>query len=57
MKFTFDKADGNKFEIKMVGNLNECNIVIEALENSVNNNKSIEETTRFLRKKLNEHRR
>jgi hypothetical protein len=54
MKITFEKNPENKFEIKMVGNLAECNVVIEALENSVNETKPVNEATRFLRKKLNE---
>jgi len=55
MKITLDKNAEGKYEIKMVGTLQECNVVVEALENSITDNKALNSTTIFLRKKLAEH--
>ena len=57
MNITFNKLDNDKYEIKMTGRLDECGLMIEALENSVGMNNAIQAATTFMRKKLNEHRR
>jgi hypothetical protein len=57
MNITFNKMPDGKYEIRMNGRLDECTIVIEALENSVADNVYVRDATSFLRKKLNEHRR
>lgn len=57
MNITLTKNADGKYEIKMIGRLDECNVVVEALENSVNETKPIQEATKYLRKKINENSR
>ena len=57
MNITFDKNKDGKYEIKMVGRLDECAVVVEALENSVLDNRAVRDATTFMRRKLNEHNR
>lgn len=56
MNITFTKNEQGKYEIHMTGRLDECQVIVEALENSVNTNDAIQSATTFMRKKLNEHK-
>ena len=48
---------GDTYEIKMVGRLDECDVMINALENSVSDSPNVREATAFLRKKCSAFRR
>jgi hypothetical protein len=56
MKIEFVKQ-GDQYEIKMVGRLDECDVMINALENSVQDSPNVREATSFLRKKFSFFRR
>jgi ribosome-binding factor A len=55
MKIVFDKVKEGIYEIKLTGRLDECQVIVEALGNSINESKSVGDATGFLRKKLSEH--
>lgn len=57
MKIEFINLPNNQFEIRMVGRLDECDIMINALENSVQDSPSVREATSFLRKKHSSFRK
>jgi len=58
MKIEFNKtADGKNYTMNAVGRLDEFEIIVNALENSINESRSMTEVTKFLRKKLNESKR